>query len=169
MNQSILPHPDKSYPPPAAQNAYLYRSTVTIGDTNCTGNMYFLNFFKLQGIVRELWIKDCVENGLVDLTNGLRLITRDANNHFIKDFTLYEEVHIQLQFTRIERAHAQVRFRFYHADTGELHSEGFQTVVFANSSKRIVRIPPNWHQAMMTWSDLETGASAAPGGQSVEN
>ncbi len=41
---------------------YEYRTTVTIGDTNLLQNMYFTNVFKLQGIFRELWVRDCVEN-----------------------------------------------------------------------------------------------------------
>ena len=57
---------------------YEYRTTVTIGDTNLLQNMYFHNFFKLQGIARELWVKDCVKDGISDLHKGMVLITREA-------------------------------------------------------------------------------------------
>lgn len=53
-------------------NSFEYKSTVTIGDTNVMKNMYFLNFFKLQGIARELWVKSAVDGG------GRRFSTGDA-------------------------------------------------------------------------------------------
>ena len=34
---------------------YDYEYTVTMGDTNAMGNLYFLTYFKLQGYVREIW------------------------------------------------------------------------------------------------------------------
>ncbi len=133
---------------------YEYKSVVTIGDTNCTQNMYFLNFFKLQGIVRELWVRDCVEGGLVDLSKGLLLITRDANCKFIKDFYLYNNIIVRLQMTKIENTNTELRFRFYNADTSDLHSEGYQTIVFADSTHKLIRIPENWKAAINTYSDF---------------
>lgn len=133
---------------------YEYKSVVTIGDTNCTQNMYFLNFFKLQGIVRELWVKDCVENSLVDLSNGLVLITRYASCKFLKDFYLYNNVIVRLQFTKLENTNAELRFRFINADTSELHAEGFQTIVVADNTHKPKRIPENWRNAINTYSDF---------------
>ena len=43
---------------------YEYRTTVTIGDTNLLQHMYFVQFFTLQGITRDLWVKECVQGGL---------------------------------------------------------------------------------------------------------
>ena len=93
-----------------------YKSTVTIGDTNVLQNMYFLNFFKLQGISRELWVKDCVKNGLQDIANGMQLITKDANCSFIKDFFLYDEITVKLNFSKIEKTHTHLNFDFFNSE-----------------------------------------------------
>lgn len=125
-----------------------YKTTVTIGDTNVLQNMYFLNFFKLQGIVRELWVKNSVENGLVDLANGMILITKDARCNFKKDLFLYDDVTVKFYFTKIKKTNMRLNFQFFNSQTDELHAEGNQTVVFADKQHKIITIPDNWKDAI---------------------
>ncbi|MDH5445168.1 MAG: thioesterase family protein [Gammaproteobacteria bacterium] len=131
---------------------YEYQTTVTIGDTNALQNMYFLNFFKLQGIVRELWVKDEVEGGFEDLSNGMILITKDARCNFKKNFFLYDEVVVKLYISNVGRTNMRLNFMFYNMNTGELHAEGNQTIVFANSTHRIIAIPDNWKRTIQQFS-----------------
>jgi acyl-CoA thioesterase FadM len=65
---------------------YEYRTTVTIGDTNLLQHMYFVHFFTLQGITRDLWVKEVVDGGLDSIKNGLVLITKNAQCEYKKDF-----------------------------------------------------------------------------------
>lgn len=139
MNEEIVSNMSKYYE---------YRTTVTIGDTNVMQNMYFLNFFKLQGIVRELWVKDCVENGLVDLANGLMLITKNAECEFKKDFFLYDEILVKFSISKIEKTNCQIRFQFINYKNNDIHAEGTQRIVFADSAHKIVPIPDNWKAAI---------------------
>ena len=125
-----------------------YKTTVTIGDTNALQNMYFLNFFKLQGIVRELWLKQHVPGGFEDLANGMILITKDANCEFKKDLYLYDEITVKFYITQIKRTNFRIKFEFYNSNSGELHAEGNQTIVFANSQHKIIAIPDNWKDAI---------------------
>ena len=134
---------------------YKYNSVVTIGDTDYTQTMFFFNFFKLQGICRELWVKDCVENGLADLRNSLVLITRDANCQFFKAFYLDNIIEVNLQFISRQRTNTKLRFRFYNLETHELHAEGIQTIVFVNSENKPIRIPENWKNAITKYADFE--------------
>lgn len=135
-------------------SVYEYRSTVTIGDTNLLQNMYFLQFFKLAGIARELWVRDCVPDGIKDLSEGLLLITKDAATSFVKDYFLYDPILVQLQFVQLRSASTQLRFRYFHAQTQELHAEGTQTIVFANMDHTIRRIPENWEAAITAYADF---------------
>lgn len=125
-----------------------YKTIVTIGDTNALQNMYFLNFFKLQGIVRELWVKDSVKEGLADLANGMLLITRDARCNFKKDLFLYDEVTVKFYFTEINKTNTRLNFEFINSRTDELHAEGNQTIVFANNQHKVIMIPDNWREAI---------------------
>lgn len=128
-----------------------YKTTVTIGDTNAMQNMYFLNFFKLQGIVRELWVKNSVENGLADLANGMILITKDARCNFKKDLFLYDDVTVKFYFTKIKKTNMRLNFQFFNSKTDELHAEGNQTVVFADNQHKVIMIPDNWKDAINTY------------------
>jgi len=125
-----------------------YESIVTIGDTNAMQNMYFLNYFKLQGIVREIWVKKFVKHGLQDLANGLLLITKDARCNFKKDFFLYDEISVKFYFTKISKTNTRLNTDFYHARTKELHANGSQTIVFADNQHKVIKIPDNWKEVI---------------------
>lgn len=130
---------------------YEYQTTVTIGDTNVMQNMYFLNFFKLQGIVRELFVKDCVKNGVVDLANGLVVITKNAECEFIKDFFLYDEILVRMYFTEFEKTNCTLKFTFINPKMNDIHAEGTNRLVFADSSHKICRIPDNFKEAILQY------------------
>lgn len=121
---------------------------VSIGDTNVMQNMYFLNFFKLQGIVRELWVKDCVEGGFEDMAKGLLLITKDAQCDFKKDFFLYDEIIVRYYFSKIGRTFAELNFEYFNGKNNELHAKGKQTIVFADQDHKVSKIPENWRGAI---------------------
>jgi len=131
---------------------YEYRTTVTIGDTNLLQHMYFVHFFTLQGITRDLWVKECVPGGLDAIRDGLVLITKNAMCEYKKDFFLYDRVLVQMQTRNIRGASVELVFRFLKEDTMELHAEGTNEIVFANSSHRICRIPPNFRNAGLEYS-----------------
>ena len=132
--------------------SYEYRTTVTIGDTNLLQHMYFVHFFTLQGITRDLWVKECVPGGLESLRDGLVLITKNAMCEYKKDFYLYDRVLVQMQIQNLRGASTELVFRFYNEETMELHAEGTNEIVFANSSHRICRIPPNFRNAGIEYS-----------------
>ena len=70
---------------------YEYRTIVTIADTNLFQHMDFGNYFVLQGIVRELWVKDAVVNGIESMMD-IFLITKTAHCDFVKDFYIFDEI-----------------------------------------------------------------------------
>lgn len=132
--------------------SYEYRTTVTIGDTNLLQHMYFVHFFTLHGITRDLWVKECVPGGLESIRDGLVLITKNAMCEYKKDFYLYDRVLVQMQIQNLRGASTELVFRFYNEATMELHAEGTNEIVFANSSHRICRIPPNFRNAGIEYS-----------------
>jgi len=130
---------------------YEYRTTVTIGDTNLLQHMYFVHFFTLQGITRDLWVKEVVDGGLDSIKNGLVLITKNAQCEYKKDFFLYDRVLIRMQIRNIRGASVELVFKFFNEKTMELHAEGTNEIVFARNS-RICRIPENFKNAGIEYS-----------------
>jgi acyl-CoA thioesterase FadM len=69
-----------------------------------------------------------------------------------KDFFLYDRVLVQMQIRNLRGASTEIVFRFYNEATMELHAEGTNEIVFANSSHRVCRIPPNFRNAGIEYS-----------------
>ena len=135
-------------------NKFIYYTNVTIGDTNLLKNMYFVNFFKIQGIVRELWVKDAVKDATESMNNGLILITKSASCNYYKDFYLYDNIRVEMQIKNIGKASGELVFYFYNSKSGELHAEGNQQIVFAGPGHKICRIPNNFLEAALKYSQF---------------
>jgi len=127
---------------------YEYKSCVTIGDTNLLQNMYFLNHIKLQAIIRELWVKDCVPSYDEDLKNGLILITKNVHCEYKKEYFLYDDIIITMQMTDVHECHMKLIFKYFNEDRGALHADGYQTIYFADKNHKKTPIPENWMKAI---------------------
>jgi enediyne biosynthesis thioesterase len=125
---------------------YEYRTIVTIADTNLFQHMDFGNYFVLQGIVRELWVKDTVVNGIESMMD-IFLITKTAHCDFMKDFYIFDEIVIRMQVKNIKHVSTEIVFHYHHGKTMELHAKGYQKIVFADRNHKICRIPDNFKKA----------------------
>ena len=140
---------------------YVYRSTVTIGDTNLLQNMYFANHFKLTGAARELWVREHVPGAVEAMRQGLVLITREAGCLYHKDFYLYDPIRLELWFENAQHASIDIRFAFYHDVTNELHAEAKQKIVFAGPDHKVCRIPELFRSASAPFTAVVADLSAS--------
>ena len=131
-----------------------YKTIVTIGDTNVLGNMYFSNHFKIQGIVRELWMNQCVSNSMEHLSEGLILITKTAHCDYIKDFYLCDNILCYMSIGKIGRANFELNFEFVNESTSEMHALGYQKIVFADSQHKICKIPNDFLTAAKEYQSV---------------
>ena len=131
---------------------YIYKTTVSIGDTNIFQNMYFSNFFRVTGKVRELWVKDCVKNFDQSLRGNLLLGTRRASCEFFHDFFLFDEITVKMQFTWIKKVSTEILFQFYKNQIQEIQAEARQTIIFLDRSHHFIPIPENFKQAILEYS-----------------
>jgi len=127
---------------------YIYKTTVTIQDTNLFQNMYFSNFFSVAGKARELWVRDCVKGFEESLQGNLLLGTRRASFEYFHDFFLYDYIVVKMQFTWIKKTSTEIRFRFYKNNSKDCLAEGNQTIAFLDRSHKIARIPENFEKAI---------------------
>ena len=107
-----------------AQNGktYEYRTTVTIGDTNLLQHMYFVHFFTLQGITRDLWVREAVPGGPESHHKWPRAHHTICPLRIQKDFYLYDKVLVRMQIRNLRNASGELVFKFYQ-ETMELHAE----------------------------------------------
>jgi acyl-CoA thioesterase FadM len=142
-----------------------YTTTVTIGDVDSMESMYFAHFFRLQGITRELWVRQAVANSDRLLRDGLLLITRSATCNYHLHFRLFDPVVCRMQIRNVRNASSDLVFRFVHGTTGALHAEGSQTIAFADRSGRLCRIPPQFREAGLRYHEATPDAAAEYGSE----
>ncbi|GEM_PF-594818 len=139
---------------------YEYRAIIGVGDTNLFQHADFSVYFNLQSIVRGLWVKDAVQNGMESLMNDYFLITKSAQCEFIKDFRLFDEVLVTMQVKNIKHVSADIIFYYYNANTMELHAKGYQKIVFADRlCNKLCTIPANFKAAGLQYHADENNSS----------
>lgn len=131
---------------------------VTIGDTNVTGNVYFAQFFRWQGSVRELWAHCHCEDFADLLKSGFVLITRSADCVYHHDLYLYDKVRIELSTFEVQRVSSRLRFQFFRCKDNVLIAEGTQHIVCANASHQISPFP---QQMLETCKDFQQEGSSS--------
>ena len=144
--------------------SYQYKCVATIGETNCFQNVYFTNHFRISGITRELWVRDCVPGFARYLESGLRVITANASCQFVKDFYAFDPIRVDMVVRHLGRASMEPVFRFYHDATNKLHAEARHKLVFADKNHTICRIPDDFRNAAKMIEEVE-----APGERRPEN
>jgi acyl-CoA thioesterase FadM len=122
--------------------AYKYKTVVTMGEVNIFQNMYFANYFKLQGVCRELFVAECINDiNKIFSTTQISILTRKANMSFIKDFTLFDKIVVEMDITHIGKHEAELRFKFFEQGCSELRAEGIQVIEFIGLNDEPCEIP----------------------------
>ena len=136
---------------------YDFRKVISMGDTNAMGNVYFAEYFKIQGVVRELWVKECVPNGLQHFAGGLILSTKSAHCEYRKPFFLFDTVLCRMHVEELRRVSAKLVFEYYNADTMNLQAFGWQVVVFKDANRKTCRAPDDFVRAAqkIVWKEEE--------------
>jgi acyl-CoA thioesterase FadM len=117
-----------------------YAYTVTMGDVSAMGNYYFLNYFEIQGHMRELWLKESVSSHLEIIQNYI-LSTKCAHCDFKIPFFLYEDILVRMYVTDLERVSVKFHFDYYKKTDDKLCASGYQLVVCKDPNRRTCRIP----------------------------
>lgn len=124
-----------------------YHYTVTMGDTNAMGNVYFVNYFGLQGHIRELWMKAHVADYEQYLSQGLILSTKSAHCDFKIPFFMFDDMIVRLSFSDLERVSVRLNFQYYLSGKPECCATGWQSVVFKDKNRKTCRMPEAFREA----------------------
>jgi acyl-CoA thioesterase FadM len=126
---------------------YEYQMMVTFGDTNAMQNLYFAEYFKIQGTVRERWVYDCIPGALDNIQNGMILSTKSAHCDFMKNFYPFETLLCRMHTEELRKVRVKLVFEFFNKATMDLHAIGWQTIVFKDQNRKTIKMPQNFWDA----------------------
>lgn len=110
---------------------------VYLKDSNATGNVYFARHFEWQGICRERWFHQCIQE---DMLQGVGVfVTKSAHQEFLQETFAFQKVDCYLNTYNIRHCSFSLRFKF--VVSGQTVAIGHQEIVFAGHDKRIKKLP----------------------------
>jgi len=150
-------YPAVTNPPLRVRRPYVYKTTITFGDTDLFRSVYFLNYLKIAGIVRELWVRDCVPNFNHHLDNGLLLITRNVSCDYIKPLFVFDMIRCEMTVERLRITSAELVFSFYKEGSDDLHAVGRHKIVLADRNQKLCPMPKDIFEAakLIQWDAPE--------------
>ncbi|MBS0536823.1 MAG: acyl-CoA thioesterase [Proteobacteria bacterium] len=101
------PRPDRSA---AATPVFTWPHTVTFGETNVMGNVYFARHFEWQGDCREMFLKTYCPGIVSEFTRDLRLVTLNAHAEFFDELFAFDEIELRMRLGFLQQHRIGLRF-----------------------------------------------------------
>ena len=121
---------------PRHDRVYRYRHTVTFGETNLLGNVYFSHYLSWQGRCREIFIKEKAPGVFDELTRDLRLVTLRCSCEYFAELFAFDEIAIGMRLHGITQNRIALGFEYWRlGDSGEeLAARGDQEIASMRQS-----------------------------------
>ena len=87
---------------------------------------------------REAWFSECIFENMFEL-DGV-FITKQAHNDYIGEVYPFQKLNCVVSTKNIKNASFDVVFEFFDAQTNQLVSRGYQTIIYASKTKKIQRL-----------------------------
>jgi len=111
------PRPDRTA---AVAAVFAWPHTVTFGETNVMGNVYFARHFEWQGDCREMFLKTYCPGIVGEFARGLRLVTLNAHAEFFDELFAFDEIELRMRLGFLQQHRIGLRF-----DTMKKNSSGW--------------------------------------------
>jgi len=122
------------------KQTFVYDFVTYLKDSNAYGNNYFARYFEWQGVCREAWFYNCISKDFLQDIGVF--ITRKASNEYKKESFPFQKIRCFVNVKDLKSCSFYLTFRFVDAlDENVVFSEGFQHIVFADKSRKILRLP----------------------------
>lgn len=140
----------------AAGKAFVWAHTITFGETNVMGNVYFARQFDWQGECREMFLKTHCPGVLGELADGLRLITLNAHAEYFGELIAFDEIelHMRLGFTQQNRVGLRFETMKKTGDGVTLVARGAQDIATMHLRDGVpvpAPLPPDLLQALIPY------------------
>ncbi len=115
---------------------------ITLGDTNAMGGVvYFSNFVRWQGVVRELIMKQKCDFRKI-MSQPLQMITHSCSVRFSDHLYFGDVVRIEVQTKQVLPTSFIMLFNYFNDGTNALVAIGEQKITFSDSKTgQLCRIP----------------------------
>jgi enediyne core biosynthesis thioesterase len=110
-------------------NAFEYRHVVSFAETSLAGNVYYVNHLHWQGRTRELFLRAYAPEVLVELEQGLALITLRCSCDYLAELKAFDEVIIRMFLGSMTQNRIVMRFEYWReGERPELVARGEQEI-----------------------------------------
>ncbi|HRI14808.1 MAG TPA: acyl-CoA thioesterase [Verrucomicrobiota bacterium] len=117
-------------PVDSAKRAFESELTVSFEDTNVVGNVYFANYLRWRGKVREQFLCEKAPEILDEMRAGLELVTLAVDCRFQSSLFALDRVLIRMRLVTLTAKSARMSFDYYRATPAgeELVAYGSQEI-----------------------------------------
>lgn len=141
---------------------FVFKHTVYLSETNAIGGVvYFSNYVKWQGMVREDFFMKTFPNWIEimkEVDEGkVHMITVEEHSNFRRHAFFGDTVIIKLQTANVKRCSFDLKFKVYRNSLEELIYEGWQTLTFMDYKGDFIAIPEPMRETLLSFraSDIE--------------
>lgn len=136
---------------------FTHRIVVTIGDTNMERNVYWVNYCKWFGQVRELFLMSLMPAGehIREFLESRRvsMATCDVSVKFLRPAFFGDGIVAELWTERVRRCSLELVIEFRDEKSGEALATGRQKVAFLDADTQKVRAMPEELRGGLVISD----------------
>ncbi len=143
-----------------ANKVFIYKHQVLLNETNAMGGVvYFSNYVKWQGLVREAFLIETVPEWkfLIQLANEgkLNMVTVEEHSRFIHHSFFGEEIVIRIHATELKKLSFKINFEMTKNNHPELIYTGWQKLSFDDCHGNFKPIPEPLFKSVLEHSPSE--------------
>jgi enediyne core biosynthesis thioesterase len=109
---------------------YEYKHTVSFEETNLVGNVYYANYVRWQGRCREMFLRDCAPDILLELSQDLAFATVRVSCEYFAELFAFDEVTLRMSLGALKQNRITMIFEYwcFARNSKELIARGEQEV-----------------------------------------
>lgn len=97
-------------------STYEYRLTVTFGETNALGNVYYVNHLAWQGKVRELFLLEHASGFLERIGRDFTLVTKSVHCEYEQELRVFDRIVIRMRLNHCGENTLRMLFDYFRVD-----------------------------------------------------
>jgi enediyne biosynthesis thioesterase len=125
-------------------DTYEYRHIVSFEETNVAGNVYYVNYLRWQGRIRELFLREHAPEVLVEIGRGLALVTTRCSCDYLAELAAFDEVVVRMRLGTVTQNRISMTFDYWrqNGEGEELVARGEQQVAcMLRNGQRLIPAP----------------------------
>lgn len=116
---------------------YEYRHVVGFEETNVVGNVYFANYQKWQGRVREMFLVDHAPSVVEEIQAGLKLFTVKEECQYFVEVTALDDLVIRLRLDKLMQTQVVMQFDYLQICPDQEDGSSGEEILIARAKQHI--------------------------------